>query len=32
MSRRAQWEDNLGAIALLDRVGAEALRAAVADL
>ncbi|MEU3962738.1 aldo/keto reductase [Streptomyces buecherae] len=32
VSRRAQWEDNVGAIALLDRVGAAALRAAVADL
>ncbi|WP_232544458.1 aldo/keto reductase [Streptomyces buecherae] len=32
VSRRAQWEDNVGAVALLDRVGAAALREAVADL
>ena len=32
VSRREQFEDNLGALALLDRVGAEALRAATAHL
>ncbi|MCG7525335.1 aldo/keto reductase [Streptomyces sp. OfavH-34-F] len=32
VSRQAQLEDNAGAVALLDRVGAAALREAVADL
>ncbi|WP_348787068.1 aldo/keto reductase [Leifsonia sp. NPDC080035] len=32
VSRLAQLEDNLGALALLDRVGAEAIRAQTADL